>query len=84
MLVHETAHSILHHGNRRSETTRTIRETEAEAVAFIVSHAIGLDTNSASSDYVQLYDGNRQILLESLTYIQQTASKFIAFLSPSE
>ena len=34
---------------------KKIRETEAEAVAFVVCSGIGLDTNSASSDYIQLY-----------------------------
>jgi antirestriction protein ArdC len=84
VLVHEYAHSRLHQGDRRSETTRTIRETEAEAVAFIVSHAIGLDTNSASADYVTLYNGNKQVLLESLTYIQQTASQILSAITPGD
>ena len=47
-LVHELAHEKLHQTDRRTETTKTIRETEAEAVAFVVCHAIGLDTNSLS------------------------------------
>ena len=33
-------------------TSRRIRETEAEATAFVVCHAIGLETGSAASDYV--------------------------------
>jgi hypothetical protein len=32
-------------------TSRRIRETEAEATAFVVCHAIGLETGSAASDY---------------------------------
>jgi len=84
VLVHEYAHERLHKDARRSETTRTIRETEAEAVAFIVSHAIGLDTNTSSSDYVALYDGDKQTLMESLTYIQQTASQILTAISPGE
>ena len=43
VLAHETAHELLHKGARRSETTKTVRETEAEAVAFVVCHAIGLE-----------------------------------------
>src|SRR5207248_477174 len=41
VLVHEIGHEILHRTERRAETTRTIRETEAEATAFVVSNAIG-------------------------------------------
>ena len=35
-LVHELAHEMLHKAERRTMTTATVRETEAEAVAFIV------------------------------------------------
>jgi hypothetical protein len=41
VLVHEVSHELMHRSERRAQTTRTIRETEAEAVAFVVSHAIG-------------------------------------------
>jgi antirestriction protein ArdC len=83
-LVHELAHSLLHRGERRSETTRTIRETEAEAVAFVVSSAIGLDPNSASADYIQLYHGDKQTLTESLHLIQQTSAQILTAINPGE
>jgi hypothetical protein len=58
-LVHETAHELLHKAERRTMTTATVRETEAEAVAFIVGQAIGLEMGrAASSDYIQMYAGN--------------------------
>ncbi len=41
-LVHETAHELLHKAERRTMTTQTVRETEAEAVAFIVGQGRGL------------------------------------------
>jgi hypothetical protein len=34
-LAHELAHELLHRGNRRSATSRRIRETEAEATALV-------------------------------------------------
>ena len=64
VVVHEVAHELLHQSERRTQTTNTIRETEAEAVAFVVSSAVGLDTNSASSDYIQLYSGDKATLAE--------------------
>ncbi len=76
VIVHEVAHELLHRGDRRKETTHTVRETEAEAVAFVVSSAIGLDTNTSSSDYIQLHAGAKATLAESLALIQQTASRF--------
>jgi len=81
-LVHETAHELLHKAERRTATTKTVRETEAEAVAFVVGKAVGLVTGSASADYIQLYHGNASLLAESLEVIQQTASVILAALEP--
>lgn len=77
-LVHELAHEMLHRGDRRKETSKTVRETEAEAVAFVVCQAIGLDTKGAAADYIQLYNGDKQTLALSLGYIQQTAAEILA------
>ena len=64
--------------------SKTVRETEAEAVAFVVCQAIGLDANDSASDYIQLYDGNKETLMDSLERIQQTASKIIRGIQPAE
>jgi hypothetical protein len=81
-LVHETAHELLHKAERRTATTQTVRETEAEAVAFVVGKAVGLVTGTASADYIQLYHGNASLLAESLEVIQQSASVILAALEP--
>ncbi|HTV10209.1 MAG TPA: ArdC family protein [Candidatus Aquilonibacter sp.] len=81
-LVHETAHEMLHKAERRTATTKTVRETEAEAVAFVVGKAVGLITGNASADYIQLYHGNASLLAESLEVIQQTSSVILAALEP--
>jgi len=51
-LVHEIAHEMLHRGERRTLTTKQVRETEAEAVAFVVCQSIGLRNGTASQDYI--------------------------------
>ena len=81
-LVHETAHELLHKAARRTATTKTVRELEAESVAFVVGKAIGLVNDSASADYIQLYQGNASLLAESLEVIQQTANIILAALEP--
>jgi hypothetical protein len=81
-LVHETAHELLHRSERRTATTKTVRETEAEAVAFVVGKAAGLVNDNASASYIQLYHGNASLLAESLEVIQQTASIILAALEP--
>ncbi len=83
-LAHEIGHELLHRGERRSQTTHAIRETEAEAVAFVVCSAIGLDTNTSSADYVQLHGGDKKTLAESLALIQQTAARILEALDPAE
>ena len=81
-LVHETAHELLHRSERRTATTKTVRETEAEAVAFVVGKAVGLVNEEASASYIQIYKGNASLLAESLEVIQQTASIILAALEP--
>lgn len=76
-LSHETAHEIMHRDEHRISTSKRIRETEAEAVAFIVCSAIGLDMGSASQDYIGLYGGDAKLLSQSLEYVQRTATKIL-------
>jgi hypothetical protein len=83
-LVHETAHELLHKADRRTFTTATVRETEAEAVAFIVGQAIGLEMGNASSDYIQMYNGNATLLAESLEVIQRTSAVILAAIRVDE
>ena len=83
-LVHELAHEFLHKAERRILTTQAVRETEAEAVAFVVGKAVGLDTGLASVDYIQLYHGNAELLAESLEIVQRTASVILAAIQPAQ
>jgi hypothetical protein len=81
-LVHELAHEMLHKAERRTTTTKVVKETEAEAVAFVIGKAVGLETGSASADYIHLYHGNASLLAESLEVIQQTSGIILAALQP--
>ena len=83
-LVHEVAHEKLHRSDRRAITTKRIRETEAEAVAFVVCQAIGLATGTASADYISLWNGDATVLLESLELVQRAAAEIIAAISPDK
>ena len=71
-LVHEIAHEMLHRGERRTVTTKQVRETEA--VAFVVCQSVGLQNGTASQDYIQLWHGDANLLRESLEAVQQTAA----------
>jgi hypothetical protein len=82
VLVHELSHELLHRSEGRTATTKTIRETEAEAVAFVVCTTIGLDTNTAAADYIQIYNGDKQTLADSLGFIQSAAAAILDALVP--
>ena len=64
----------------RGITSKTVRETEAEAVAFVVGKTIGLETGRASADYIHLYHGNASLLTESLEVIQKTSAVILSAL----
>lgn len=79
VLVHEYAHELLHRSSDRPES-RDTRELEAEAVAFVVGHTVGLDVADAARDYIHLYRGDSAALAQSLDRIQRTASTILAAL----
>jgi hypothetical protein len=77
-LVHELAHEMLHGAERRTQTTKAVKETGAEAIAFVVGNAVGLITGTASADYIQLYHGNAALLAESLEVIQRASALILS------
>ena len=79
VLVHEYAHELLHRSSDRPDS-RDTRELEAEAVAFVVGHSVGLDVTDAARDYIHLYRGDSSALAQSLDRIQRTASVILGAL----
>jgi antirestriction protein ArdC len=83
-LAHEVSHELMHRDARRSSTSKRIRETEAEAVAFVVCSAIGLEAGSSAADYIGLYGGDAKLLSESLEYVQRTATQILNSIGADE
>jgi len=81
-LAHEVGHQLLHQNAESTPGSKTVRETEAEAVAYVICQAIGLETTTASCDYIQLYRGSAATLAASLDRIQHTAGEIIAAIGP--
>jgi hypothetical protein len=77
-LVHEASHELIHKSTRRTATTKTVRETEAEAIAFVVGTVIGLDNGRTSASYIQIYHGNAALLAESLEVVKQTSALILS------
>ncbi len=80
VLAHELAHELLHRGDRRVDTDVRTREVEAESVAYVCCSAIGLETGSASSDYIALYRGDEKLLSQSLAYIQNVSAQILDYI----
>jgi len=75
-------HSFIGQRNR-GETSKRQRETEAEAVAFVVCRVVGLETGSACQDYIQLDRGDASLLMSSLESIRDVASRILVAISDS-
>ena len=75
---------MLHKAERRTAITKTVRETEAEAIAFVVSQAIGLNAVRASADYIHLYHGNASLLAESLEIIQKASALILSAIETEQ
>jgi antirestriction protein ArdC len=84
VLAHELTHELLHHGKDKPQLPKVVQETQAEAVAFVVSRGIGLETNTAASDYISLYNGDKKTLAESLATIQDTSATILDHLLPEK
>jgi len=84
VLAHELAHEMLHHAKGEERVSKTVVETQAEAVAYVVCRGVGLETNSAAADYIHLYNGDKKTLAESLSVIQETSSKILDQLLPEQ
>jgi len=74
-IVHELAHELLHKEDQRLD--HRFRELEAESVAYAVCRAVGLDTNSSCSDYIQFHGGDAEALGTVLGRVQKTAAQIL-------
>lgn len=75
-LAHELAHEKLHwQGEKES---KTVRELEADATAFVVCRHFGLHADSA--DYLLLYDATPEVLMGRLETVRRTAAEIIALV----
>ena len=80
-IVHELAHEImLHHG---LELTTTIKELEAESVAFVVCRHFGLQS-MASPNYVALHRATSDMIMEHLERIRLTVVDIVQYVEQAE
>ena len=75
-LAHETTHVLLHFPvDRTTRPDLTTRETEAEAVTYLLCAQLGIAGTDASVDYIRSYRGTPDTLNASLERIRATAQR---------
>ncbi|MCL6633768.1 MAG: ArdC family protein [Alicyclobacillus herbarius] len=81
-LIHEWAHGILHNQGPLDASCRPWIELEAESTAFVVAHALGLDTSDYSFGYIAGWSGKEAVnaLKACGTRIQQAADRILRAL----
>lgn len=81
--IHELSHALLHDKDTGSEkdraAERSVKEVEAESVAYVVCQHFGIDTSDYSFGYVVGWSKDRELsdLKTSLNTIQKTAGRII-------
>ncbi|QOK30083.1 DUF1738 domain-containing protein (plasmid) [Cytobacillus oceanisediminis] len=61
-LIHEIAHGVLH-SDRKVSPGHKVMEIEAEAVGFVVCHALGIDASMNSMGYLLYFGGDSTMSL---------------------
>ena len=78
--IHETAHSMLHsESGIAKEAEVTVKEIQAESVAFMVSETLGLDVSDYSFPYIASWSMGQEdkLLAESFEIIRDTSNKIL-------
>jgi hypothetical protein len=82
-LVHEIAHAMLH----AQFDNRALAELEAESIAYVVCHALGIDSGGYSFGYVTTWAGGGEraiaAIRASCDSIQKAASPILRLVEPA-
>lgn len=84
-LVHELAHAILHGDEGHHDAA--VREVEAESTAFVVCHALGLDSSSFTLPYIATWatgDDATKAVAAAGENIRRAATRILEALVPAE
>jgi len=73
-LAHEFAHELLHW--KGPKEAKPIRETEADATAYVVCRHFGIECDTA--DYLLLHHAEPSVVMDRLETIRKTASQIIS------
>ncbi len=79
-LLHEAGHVLLHGEVPGRSLARKVQEVEAESVAYVVSHAHGMDTGGYSFPYVTAWAGSDhlEVVAQTQRRVAEAARALIA------
>lgn len=85
VMIHEMAHSRMHSDLKElnekfgEEVSRSMRETQAESVAYMVGKTFGFETDSSSFQYIAAWSKGLELqeFQKSLNYISKEAKSLI-------
>ena len=86
-MAHEITHSLLHcPGGKMENADKNTKELQAESVAFIVCHYLGIDSSDYSFGYVTSWSAGKSPdeLEKNMTVIGQTAQAIIKKIAGEE
>lgn len=86
VLAHELAHELLHQGTEglQRDLAKRVLETEAEAVAYVVCKANGIDAVSVSNEYIRMHQGDAKTIEESFTRIRGAAAMILSLMAEAD
>jgi antirestriction protein ArdC len=80
-LAHELGHAILHEPGDGRPDSRPVLELEAESVAYVVCHNLGITTDDSTFGYVATWAGGsdeaRDAIKASGSRIQKAADQIL-------
>lgn len=84
VMAHEFAHELMHFQANAEKLSRRVEEVEAEAVAYVVCRAYGVDAKEQTNEYIRLYRGDAKLVEASLQRIRSTATHILFLMSEAE
>jgi RNA polymerase sigma factor (sigma-70 family) len=84
VLTHELAHEMLHHRPEAADLSRDAIEAQANGVAYVVARGLGIETQTATAEYMAQYAGDKTGIAQTLATIQETSAQILDALLPEE
>jgi len=82
VLTHELAHEMLHHRPEAEVLSRHAIEAQAAGIAYVVARGLGIETHTATAEYMAEFSGAKRAFAQTLAVIQETSAKILDELLP--